>query len=211
MDSYEVTFQSWNNVAAVYQEYFMDLDLYNDTYDLFCQKIAKPNPNIFEIGCGPGNITNYLLSKRPDFQIKAIDIAPNMIALARKNNPAANFRIMDCREIHTLPSKFDGVMCGFCMPYLAEEDCAKLITNCNNLLNLGGIFYFSTIEGEYNKSGYETASNSNDKMYVYYYPEDYLKEKLTANSFEITELRRKNYQKRNGTISSHLIFIATKK
>lgn len=40
----------------------MDLDLYNDTYDAFCQAVYKPGARIFEIGCGPGNITRYVLA-----------------------------------------------------------------------------------------------------------------------------------------------------
>jgi trans-aconitate methyltransferase len=86
MDKYEITFDTWNKIASSYQERFMDLDLYNDTYDIFCSLIGQ-NAQIFEIGCGPGNITKYILSKRSDLQIEGIDIAPNMIKLAEKNNP----------------------------------------------------------------------------------------------------------------------------
>ena len=93
MDSYKITFQTWDKVATMYQDKFMNMDLYNDTYDAFCNLIKKSNPKIFEIGCGPGNITKYMLSKRPDFEIEAIDMAPNMIKLAKENNPTANFRI----------------------------------------------------------------------------------------------------------------------
>ena len=31
---YTETFETWNKVAALYQDKFMDLDLYNDTYEL---------------------------------------------------------------------------------------------------------------------------------------------------------------------------------
>ena len=209
MDPYKITFQTWNKVASLYQDKFMDLDLYNDTYDLFCKHVEKVNPNILEIGCGPGNITKYILSKRPDFNIKGIDIAPNMIELAKQNNPAANFEVMDCREIDKLSSKFDAVMCGFCMPYLSKEDCAKLIKDCSSLLNDGGILYFSTIEGDYSQSGYE-AGSTGDKSYVYYHSAEYLQQSLKENNFVVLELDRKKYPKTPEIISTHLIFIAKK-
>ncbi len=41
MDNYQLTFQTWDKLAQQYQEKFMELDLYNDTYDLFCQQIKK--------------------------------------------------------------------------------------------------------------------------------------------------------------------------
>ncbi|MCW3086431.1 MAG: methyltransferase family protein [Bacteroidetes bacterium] len=210
MDNYKITFQTWNKVAALYQEKFMDFDLYNDTYDRFCELISKREAAIFEIGCGPGNITKYLLAKRPDFKIEAIDVAPNMIALAKENNPAANFRVMDCRGIDRLAPGFDAIMCGFCIPYLSKTDCAKLLKDSAGLLNNNGIIYFSTIEGDYERSGFEKGS-SGDSSYVYYYSEQELREMLKNADFEEVEIIRKPFQKPDETPSIHLIFIVRKK
>lgn len=118
MDNYKKTFDTWNKLAHNYQGKFMDFDLYDDTYDLFCELIEKPNAKIFEIGCGPGNITKYLLNKRSDFKIEATDVAPNMVDVAQQNNPSAACHVFDARQLATLPHKYDGVMGGFCMPYL---------------------------------------------------------------------------------------------
>ncbi len=210
MDRYKITFETWDKVASLYQDSFMDIHLYDDTYNTFCQLIKMKSPKILEIGCGPGNITKYILSQRPDFEIKAIDVSPNMIKLAKKNNPTADFEVMDCREIDMLMEKFDAIMCGFCMPYLSKEDCAKFIKDCSLLLKGNGILYLSTIEGDYNKSGFETSSSGQDKAYVYYHQEKYLRKKLNENNFELIELVRKEYVK--GEINSiHIIFIAKKK
>ena len=211
MDNYKITFDTWNKIASLYQDKFMGMDIYNDTYNLFCELIKKPNASIFEIGCGPGNITKYLLASRPDFNIEAIDIAPNMIALAQNNNPTAKFSVMDCREIDKLTKKFDAIMCGFCMPYLSKEDCRKLIKDFSFLLNKGGIVYFSAIEDDYNKSNFETSSNGEFKMFIYYHQEDYLIEWLFENDFELVKLDRINYPKPDGKSSIHIIFIAKKK
>lgn len=59
---YKETFETWNKGASMYQDKFMDLDLYNENYDFFCDSLNKPNSKILEIGCGPGNITKYILS-----------------------------------------------------------------------------------------------------------------------------------------------------
>lgn len=102
MDRYKETFETWNKLASLYQDKFMDLDLYNETYDFVCNSITRVNAKVLEIGCGPGNITKYLLSQRPDFDIFGIDISPNMIELAEKNNPTAKFAVMDSRQINSL-------------------------------------------------------------------------------------------------------------
>lgn len=211
MDKTQETKLVYDKVALAYQDKFMDLDLYNDSYNLFCKLLKKPNSSIFEIGCGPGNITKYLLSIRPDYQLQAIDLAPNMIKLAKINNPAAQFKVMDCREIDTLNVQFDGIICGFCMPYLSKEESYKLIKDCSALLTEGGIFYFSTIEGNYNESGYEHSSNGENKVFVHYYQKEYLLTSLKENNFEKTELFEKTYNKSDGSPSTHLIFITRKK
>jgi 2-polyprenyl-3-methyl-5-hydroxy-6-metoxy-1,4-benzoquinol methylase len=113
MDQYEETFNTWNNIAAIYQDKFMDLQLYNDSYDFICNSLTIYKAKLLEIGCGPGNISKYLLSKKPDFDILGIDIAPNMIQLAKVNNPTATFKVMDSRQIMDLNTKYDGIICGF--------------------------------------------------------------------------------------------------
>ncbi|RNI23623.1 class I SAM-dependent methyltransferase [Rufibacter latericius] len=211
MDRHASTIQTWDQLAAAYQEKFMDLDLYNDTYDRFCDLIPTLNASILEIACGPGNITRYLLSKRPDFRLEATDLAPRMLQLAKENNPTATFRLLDARDLHTLTQTYDGIMCGFCLPYLSRKDCAKLIKDASPLLTTDGTLYLSTIEGDYQNSGYETSSDGQHRMYVYYHSAQDLQSSLEENGFAVVELVRKSYTSAAGASSTHLVFIAKKK
>lgn len=210
MDPYQVTFHTWNKVALLYQEKFMELDLYDDTYDRFCSLVEKPGAKVLEIGCGPGNITRYLQAKRSDFRIEAIDVAPAMIDLAKENVPTASFRIMDARKLDTIVDQYDALMCGFALPYLSKEDYTKLFRDCAHLLVPGGVAYFSTIEGDYTQSGYKAASTG-DQTYVYYHSEAELVKELQANGFEVVDIQRKLFNKADGVASTDLILIAQKK
>jgi SAM-dependent methyltransferase len=205
------TIKTWNEVALLYQEKFMNDELYNDTYDRFCELIPKTDPDILEIGCGPGNITRYLLRKRPDLKLSGTDAAPNMVELAGKNNPSANFSVLDCRDISSIHSRFCGIICGFCMPYLSRIESEKLIRDCSHLLNKDGIFYFSVIEGDPASSQLETSSNGQHTLFVHYHQEAYLAKALLGNGFETPEFSRKYRTKNDGTRQTDLIFIARKK
>jgi len=207
MNKYQITFNTWNKVADLYQTKFMDLDLYDDSYDSFCEKTA-PNSKVLEIGCGPGNITKYILDKRPDFDLLAIDVAPNMIDLARQNNPTADFKVMDCREVNCISERFNAIICGFCLPYLSKEDCKKFIKDCSLLLKKDGQFYLSVAEGNYEKSGFQTGSTG-DKTYFYYYQEEFLIEELEKNGFVDIELIKKIYP-RGKEEEIHLILMSKK-
>lgn len=209
MDKYQETFQTWNKIAKIYQDKFMDLDLYNDTYDTFCELLSKKKTTVLEMGCGPGNITKYLLTKNENLKITGIDISQNMIEFAKKNNPKAEFIIMDCRKIDRLDKKFDAIVCGFCIPYLSQNDCIKLIYDCKNLLQNSGILYLSFVDGNYENSGY-LAGSSGDRTYFYYHELDSLVKTLKSNHFEPIKFISKNYIKADGTDEIHTILISKK-
>jgi 2-polyprenyl-3-methyl-5-hydroxy-6-metoxy-1,4-benzoquinol methylase len=207
MDKYEITVSTFNKLAGKYQEKYMDFDFYFDTYDTFCDLISNDKAAIFEIACGPGNITKYLLSRRPDFKIEGIDLAQNMIELARTNNPSAKFRVLDSRNISSVNRKFDAVMCGFCTPYLSKEDVAKLIIDIRALLKTNGILYLSTMEDDYEKSDFQTSSDG-DQVYIHYHQLDFLKLHLDANRFRIVDIKRKAFPVENETPTTDLFVFA---
>ncbi len=209
MEKYQETFNTWNKIAKIYEEKFMDLDLYNDTYDIFLDSI-NTNSSILEIGCGPGNITKYLLEKNSTLKIRGLDISENMVALARTNIPLAEFEIMDCRNLDSINVRYDAIICGFCIPYLSESDCVKLIFDCNSLLNNSGFLYLSFVAGDYEKSGFISGSSGN-RTYFYFHSLDNIQKELKANSFEIQKSISKNYKKIDGTEEIHIVLISKKR
>ena len=209
MDKTKMAIDIFDKRASEYQAKFMDVGLYHDTFDLFCTSITKENAEILELACGPGNITRYLLNKRPDFKILGIDLAPNMIELAKMNNPTASFQCMDCRDIRLLGKKYDAVMCGFCLPYLSKEESVQLISDVYNLLESNGLLYISTMEDDYAKSGLESSS-SGDQMFIHYHEADYLTQALLENGFKIIDVQRIEYPKQDGSKTTDLVIIAGK-
>ena len=209
MDNNEFAASIFNKLAKEYQDKFMDVGLYGDTFDFFCDQIDVPNAQILEIACGPGNITQYLLRKRPDFDLLGIDLAPNMIALAQTNNPQAQFKLMDCRKIGHIDQRFDGVMCGFCLPYLTKEETAQLIADVSKLLKPNGLLYLSTMEDDYSKSGLRKGS-SGDEVYMHFYLAADLTPMLQENHLKILSLARKDFPTTDGTKVVDLIMIAQK-
>jgi cyclopropane fatty-acyl-phospholipid synthase-like methyltransferase len=188
----------------------MDLDIYNITYDALLAEIPQAKAKVLEIGTGPGNITKYVLDKRPDLDLLGIDVAPNMVALAQKNNPTARFQVLDCRQLDTLQGPYQAVVCGFCTPYLAPEDVDKLLQDTAALLEKGGVVYISTIEGQHAQSGFEVGSIPHLSMYVYYYTEKEVQHKLIQHGFNTLNVWRIAYTTSKGIASTHMVFLAQK-
>lgn len=207
----EISVATYNKSAEGYQSRFMGMELYHDVYDMFCGLVDAKHPKVFEIACGPGNVSAFLMEKRKDFSLFGIDLAPNMVALAQKNVPGADFEVMDCRDIAQLEGDYDAIMCGFVLPYLSKEECAKLLEDSAALLKEDGIIYFSTMEDDYEKSGFETTSFSgDDEVYIYYHQEAFLSEKLEKNGFQIIEFQRKLCPEPDGRFLTDMIFLAKK-
>lgn len=200
----------FNKHAAAYNERFGQLDLYNDTYELFSSLIPARYSSILDVGCGPGNITAYLLRKRPDLKITGVDLAPNMLEIAKANNPSAEFQLMDCREISKLQGPFDAIVCGFTIPYLTKEETGKLIEDCSALLKPGGIVYFSLIEGKYENSGYQYASNGVDRSYVHFYNSVKIISFLSKSNLRIVQNDDFKWVNNQGKTETHLVFIVRK-
>ncbi len=210
MDRTKQAVEIFNRRAGDYQDKFMDFDLYNDTFDAFCEMLPGRTANVLDIACGPGNITKYLLKKRFDLKILGIDLSENMIRLAGINNPTAEFKLMDCRDIGLLYEKYEGIMCGFCLPYLSKEESVKLISDAAKLLNKEGVIYISIMEGDYKNSGLQKSSDGKDEMYRYFHQEDYLTQALKESGFKTIHIERKDFPTQDGTKPSDLIIIGKK-
>ncbi|MBL7901777.1 MAG: class I SAM-dependent methyltransferase [Bacteroidia bacterium] len=211
MDPNQISINTFNDLADLYQEKYFHLQEYNATYTLFCEQVLKPGAKVLELGCGPGNITRYLLSQRPDFQILATDAAPNMTELAKKNNPAAEVRVMDARDLSVITQTFDALVLGFCLPYLNKEDVTRLFENAYRVLEEGGTMYLSTIEGEYKNSSLLSSASTGRSVYTYYYNEELLKQLYGANRFELLHSSRIQLNHPNTPDNADLILILRKK
>ena len=209
MDKYQATFETWNNIADLYQEKFMHVNLYNDSYDYICKFIPKQGAKLLEIGCGPGNITKYLLSKRPDFDIFGIDMAPNMIELAKKNNPSADFAVMDSREISSLNTKYDGIISGFCLPYLSDAEAKDFIAQAYELLNENGLLYMSFVDGDSSESGFKVGGGG--RVYFNFHNLEHLKGELVSKNFTALETFKVAFPRSEKESEEHTILIAKKK
>ncbi|BDS11040.1 class I SAM-dependent DNA methyltransferase [Aureispira anguillae] len=211
MDKTEAAIALFDSVAQEYQDKFMDLSLYQQSLDVFCESIKDEKAKVLELACGPGNITQYLLSKKPDWDILATDLAPAMLKLAKKNNPTAKFQALDSRKIDQLNEQYKAIIAGFLIPYLPKDGVEKLIQDAFNLLEEGGILFLSTMEDDFHKSGWKGPSSGGEKrLYTYYYQADYLKSLLEKYHFTIMDLRRVQQHLNDENAINDVLIIAKK-
>ena len=213
MNKYQQTIETFDAVAEQYWQKFKDFKLYQPSYDWFCDYLPQHPPqnqvDLLEIACGPGNVSHYLLKKNPSIKLCGIDLAPKMVALAKKHNPQAQYSLLDCRQILSLNQTFDAIMCGFCIPYISEHDYQKLIKDMAAMLNPSGVLYLSTTLGSQSEEGFKGSSSANGAVYVHYHALDDILNCLTHHGLQI--IGHKNLIHRHNEQSTEDVFILAKK
>ncbi|RYE25640.1 MAG: class I SAM-dependent methyltransferase [Sphingobacteriales bacterium] len=208
MNRSQIAIEVFDKNADIYREKFMNVDSYADALNLFCDTLNNEQAGILDVACGPGNITGYLLQQHPGYQILGTDLSQKMLALAQAHNPSARFQLLDAKAITSLQQQFDGIVCGFCFPYLSKEEVMQFIADCATCLPANGALYISTMEDDHANSGLERNS-AGDEVYVYYYQSEFLVDALEQNSFTVIETFRQDYIYNNKTIND-LILVARK-
>lgn len=207
MDQYQETFRTWNAVAEAYAEKFMDLDFYNESYRAFCAHLPGPSPRVLELGCGPGNVSRYLLQQCPGMQLLATDVAPNMLEVARQQVSQAQFQVLDARELAQVSGQFQGLLAGFVLPYLSPEDVRQLLADAHHLLFPSGIIYLSYIPGQPDKSGFIQGSTG-QRMYLYYHETAQVQTLLAQAGFSLLHHFKIPFPERN---EEHEVLICQKR
>ncbi|RLV58855.1 class I SAM-dependent methyltransferase [Parashewanella curva] len=210
MDKYQTSVATFDKLAQQYQDRYMEFEHYFDTYDAICDLVTTSNAKILDIGCGPANISSYLLKKRPDFQVHGTDLSPAMVELAKTNVKGGCFEVLDSREICKIDQKFDAVICGFNAPYLDEEDVAQLITDISSLSKPNGVLYFGTMEGSAFDNGYQT-SLTGDQVYIHYHSYPFCLAQLQANGLELIEVKRKMMPLQANQLQAIAMFLYARK
>ncbi len=103
---------------------------------------GKNIENILEIGCGTGHLTSVLIDKFKGARIKALDISPKMIGIAKKKlkNNAVEFLCADGEEF-SAEEKFDLIISHACFQWFNNLD--KALERYKGLLKKNGQVVFS--------------------------------------------------------------------
>lgn len=98
---------------------------------------------VLEMACGTGHLARLLSVKGA--HVTAIDFAPEMIELARREAPAATFKEADCERLPFAEASFEGVACCFGALHFERPDA--VFSQAYRVLKPGGKFVFTIWRG----------------------------------------------------------------
>lgn len=98
--------------------------------------VSDPN-RLLDIGCGPGNSTAVLMERFPEAHVTGADSSENMLAQARADYPAADFKLCDVScQLHTLGTGWDVIFSNACLQWVPDH--RRILGELMSMLREGG-------------------------------------------------------------------------
>ena len=172
MDRIKQMAENFNQGAERYDEQRkLFIPCFDDYYGLsvsFLKKIKENIRHILDLGAGTGLLTKYLYEKYPDADYTLIDVADQMLEIARQRFAGLpNFKFLVQDYSKELPDrKFDLIASALSIHHLENEEKMFLYSNIYSKLENGG--YLLNLDF-FNASSDEMNRNFTDYWYDYVY------------------------------------------
>lgn len=160
---------AYNQAAEAYAELCF-YELYNKPldkklYDLFFDRVVNKGKAL-EIGCGPGEIANYLKMKGLD--ITGIDISEKMIEIATRLNTHIDFRVGDVFNLDYKSNSIAGIVAPYLIVNFKPEDLPAAFSEMVRVLVTGGQLLIAFHSGNQELEIHDFFVKGNTIPYTYF-------------------------------------------
>jgi ubiquinone/menaquinone biosynthesis C-methylase UbiE len=148
MDKNTLAVSTYEKIADAYaQHYFSEM---SDTpyIDIFLNQLP-PKGHVLDIGCGPGQFTQYMMKK--DFEVTGIDYSQEMIKLAKQKVPTGHFQHMDMKHMNFEDETFDGLLAAYSLIHIPSKEIPQTLREFHRVLIPNGLIHIIAQSGEPDK------------------------------------------------------------
>ena len=125
---------------------------------LFCNLTlaAGLGTSVADIGCGTGRLEPYLAAR--GLSPRGLDLSPQMIRVARRDNPGFAFDVADLRDLPIETGSLAGVVCWYSLMYLAPSDRPAAFGELARVVKPGGylVTAFKAGDSQLRRGGHST-------------------------------------------------------
>lgn len=134
------TQSSYDTVAGEYAEKFFGELAHKpydrDLLDRFAALTAGKG-RVCDLGCGPGQIARYLHERGAD--AFGVDLAPGMVAAARRLNPGMVFQVGDMRALPLADDSLAGITAFYSIIHIPRPDVTAVLRELRRVLQPDGL------------------------------------------------------------------------
>ncbi|MFK7937524.1 MAG: class I SAM-dependent methyltransferase [Saprospiraceae bacterium] len=136
----------YQDLASVYEAMYQTFIDYEEEYLFYANLLRKyAKQEVLEIACGTGNLANHFLQNGFDYQ--GLDYSPNMVEMAKKKAPVAEFLVGDMQGF-TLKTPLGSILItARSISYMIEnQQVINTVKSVHRNLKPQGIFCFDFID-----------------------------------------------------------------
>ncbi len=100
-------------------------------------RAAGTGTDVGDIGCGTGRLAPYLVAQ--GFTPHGVDLSPEMIRVARRDQPGHDFEVADVRALPFADASLAGAVGWYSLMYLTPEDRAVAFGELARVVKPGGL------------------------------------------------------------------------
>ena len=182
MDKNKIAISTYEKIAHKYSDKY-----FNDLTDIpYIDKFLKNIPSkgrILDIGCGPGQFSQYIAKK--GFHVIGLDYSREMIEIARAKVPEVEFKYMDMRNLEFEENSFDGILAAYSLIHISSENILDTLKEFNKVLKPSGYIEIIVQKGEADRVIDEPFMPS-EKMFFNFFTKARLSKYLREANFQIT-------------------------
>jgi len=151
---------------------------------MFCDLVLGngAGAEVGDVGCGTGRLAPYLAAR--GLVPRGVDLSPEMIRVARRDQPGFRFDVADLRELPFGDASLAGVICWYSLMYCAPADRPRAFGELARVVRPGGYLAtaFKAGDGEVRRGGVTLGTGFD----VYWLSPDQTQRYITDAGFSIT-------------------------
>jgi ubiquinone/menaquinone biosynthesis C-methylase UbiE len=182
--------QAWafDRIGERYDEAFPHKEAQLAAGEWLVERLPR-GARVLDVGCGTGTPTARRLTSA-GHAVTGIDISEEMLRLARRNVPDAEFRLLDIMDMDRSLGDFSAVVAFFSLMLLPRQEIPAALGNIRRVLEPAGHFLLSMVEADLDHTPIHFLGSP---VRVTGYIRDELCTMVTEAGFEVTGMRHRPY------------------
>lgn len=178
-----------DDYADAFAEDLLRLPVDREVLDDFAGRVARGGPAL-DLGCGPGQVSRFLADR--DLRMIAMDLAPEMLRVARQR---VGIACQVCGDMRSLPfgaESFSGVVAFYSVHHLPRTELRTALAEIHRILKPGGTLVVATHLGESEVYSSVFLGHEIETVGGALYRDQELLAALASQSFVIEEIRHRD-------------------
>jgi len=177
--------EDYNAIADTYAKCYSEIDYCKTYIDEFIANLS--GKKVLDIGCGAGQITDYLTQK--GFEVIGLDFSHKLLKIAKRNFPNSKFILADICE-YEQNEQVDGIITKDVLFHLSDENLVSVLQKFRRMIKPNGnLCIIMDMPKEAGEQIFVEELDEKHQIYYNYLTPEKLRDLLEKTGFNIENIQ----------------------